>query len=45
MLDRLRRDRVVRDFEMQVYGPDREIRDVPGTFSLTEYEGNEAILG
>jgi PAS domain-containing protein len=34
----------VRDYELQTYGRDREIRDTLATFIRTEYEGQTGIL-
>jgi len=41
----LKKDGTVRDFELQMYGPNREIRDVLVTYLTTEYEGKTGILG
>jgi PAS domain S-box-containing protein len=35
---------IVRDYELQTYGRDREIRDTLATFIRTEYEGQTGIL-
>jgi polar amino acid transport system substrate-binding protein len=40
----LERSGVVRDYELQTYGPNREIRDTLATFISTEYEGQTGIL-
>ncbi|MBW2705446.1 MAG: PAS domain S-box protein [Deltaproteobacteria bacterium] len=40
----LERSGIVRDYELQTYGRDREIRDTLATFISTEYEGQTGIL-
>jgi hypothetical protein len=40
----LERSGVVRDYELQTYGPNREVRDTLATFISTEYEGQTGIL-
>jgi PAS domain S-box-containing protein len=40
----LERSGIVRDYELQTYGPQREIRDILATFIRTEYEGQTGIL-
>jgi len=40
----LERSGIVRDFEVQAYGLNREIRDTLATFISTEYEGQTGIL-
>lgn len=45
LLETLQRDGAVRGAEIQLYGADREIRDVLATFAITQYEGRESILG
>jgi len=40
----LERSGIVRDYELQTYGRDREIRDTLATFIRTEYEGQTGIL-
>ncbi|MCP4885081.1 MAG: PAS domain S-box protein, partial [Planctomycetaceae bacterium] len=35
---------IVRDYELQTYGPNREIRDTLATFLSTEYKGQSGIL-
>jgi PAS domain S-box-containing protein len=40
----LERSGIVRDFEVQAYGRNREIRDTLATFISTEYEGQTGIL-
>ncbi len=44
MLREIARNRILRDFELKVYGADREIRDLLGTFSTMEYEGEEGVI-
>ena len=40
----IERSGIVRDFEVQTYGRNREIRDTLATFISTEYEGQTGIL-
>jgi polar amino acid transport system substrate-binding protein len=40
----LEKSGIVRDYELQTYGPNREIRDTLATFIRTEYEGQTGIL-
>jgi PAS domain S-box-containing protein len=40
----LERSGVVRDYELQTYGPNRKIQDTLATFISTEYEGQTGIL-
>ena len=40
----LERSGIVRDYELQTYGPNRETRDTLATFISTEYEGQTGIL-
>ena len=40
----LEKSGIVRDYELQTYGRDREIRDTLATFIRTEYEGQTGIL-
>jgi PAS domain S-box-containing protein len=40
----LKRSGIVRDYELQTYGRNREIRDTLATFISTEYEGQTGIL-
>jgi len=44
LLETLRRDGAVRRAEIQLYGANREIRDVLATLAVTQYEGRESIL-
>ncbi len=44
ILEELERSGVVRDYELQTYGRDRQIRDTLATFIRTEYEGQTGIL-
>jgi polar amino acid transport system substrate-binding protein len=44
ILSELERSGIVRDYELQTYGRDREIRDTLATFIRTEYEGQSGIL-
>ena len=44
IVDELERSGIVRDYQLQTYGPGREIRDVLGTFIRTEFEGKTGIL-
>jgi polar amino acid transport system substrate-binding protein len=40
----LEKSGIVRDYELQTYGPNREIRDTLANFIRTEYEGQTGIL-
>jgi polar amino acid transport system substrate-binding protein len=40
----LEKSGIVRDYELQTYGRDREIRDTLATFIRTEYEGQTGML-
>jgi PAS domain S-box-containing protein len=40
----LEKSGIVRDYELQTYGPNREVRDTLATFISTEYEGQTGIL-
>jgi PAS domain-containing protein len=40
----LERSGAVRDYELQTYGPNREVRDTLASFISTEYEGQSGIL-
>jgi len=44
IVDQLKRSGIVRDYELQTYGPNREIRETLATFISTEYEGQSGIL-
>jgi len=44
IVQELERSGIVRDYELQTYGRDREIRDTLATFIRTEYEGQTGIL-
>jgi PAS domain-containing protein len=44
IVNELERSGIVRDYELQTYGRDREIRDTLATFIRTEYEGQTGIL-
>jgi PAS domain S-box-containing protein len=44
MLAELERSGIVRDVELQTYGPDGEICDTLATFMRTEYEGHAGVL-
>jgi polar amino acid transport system substrate-binding protein len=44
IMNELERSGSVRDFELQTYGRNREIRDTLATFISTEYEGQNGIL-
>jgi polar amino acid transport system substrate-binding protein len=44
ILNELQRSGIVRDYELQTYGPKREIRDTLATFIRTEYEGQTGTL-
>jgi PAS domain S-box-containing protein len=44
IMEELERSGIVRDYELQTYGRDREIRDTLATFISTEYEGQTGIL-
>jgi two-component system sensor histidine kinase/response regulator len=45
ILDGLFQNGIVEGGRYQMYGPDREIRDILGTFIATEYEGQRGVLG
>ncbi len=36
---------VLRDFEVQMYNPNREVRDILATYMMTEFEGRSGVLG
>jgi PAS domain S-box-containing protein len=40
----LKNSGIVRNYELQTYGPNREVRDTLATFISTEYEGQTGIL-
>jgi polar amino acid transport system substrate-binding protein len=44
ILNELQRSGIVRDYELQTYGRNQEIRDTLATFIRTEYEGQTGIL-
>jgi hypothetical protein len=44
MLAELEISGIVRDYELQTYGPERTIHDILATFIRTEYEGRTGIL-
>ena len=44
IVEELEKSGIVRDYELQTYGPNREIRDTLATFIRTEYEGQTGIL-
>ena len=44
IVEELEKSGILRDYEMQTYGRDREIRDTLATFIRTEYEGQSGIL-
>jgi polar amino acid transport system substrate-binding protein len=44
ILNELQQSGIVHDYELQTYGPNREIRDTLATFISTEYEGQTGIL-
>jgi polar amino acid transport system substrate-binding protein len=44
IVSELKSSGIVRDYELQTYGRDREIRDTLATFISTEYEGQTGIL-
>jgi PAS domain S-box-containing protein len=44
IVSELKSSGIVRDYELQTYGRDREIRDTLATFISTEYEGQNGIL-
>ncbi len=44
IIKELEQSGIVRDYELQTYGRDREIRDTLATFIRTEYEGHTGIL-
>ena len=43
-MEELEKHSIVRDYELQTYGPNREVRDTLATFISTEYEGQAGIL-
>jgi len=44
IVNELKNSGIVRDYELQTYGRNREIRDTLATFISTEYEGQTGIL-
>jgi len=44
ILNELQQSGIVHDYELQTYGPKREVRDTLATFIRTEYEGQTGIL-
>lgn len=44
LLETLHRDGMVQGAEIQLYGANREIRDVLATLAVTQYEGRKSIL-
>jgi PAS domain S-box-containing protein len=42
--DELNEHGIKRDFELQMYGPGREVRDILATYMVTEYEGRSGVL-
>jgi polar amino acid transport system substrate-binding protein len=44
ILNELQQSGIVREYELQTYGANREIRDTLATFISTEYEGQTGIL-
>ncbi|CAB1076771.1 hypothetical protein JY97_02685 [Alkalispirochaeta odontotermitis] len=44
IVEELEKTGIVRDFELQTYGRNREVRDTLATFIRTEYEGQTGIL-
>jgi PAS domain-containing protein len=44
IVNELKSSGIVRDYELQTYGPNREIRDTLATFISTEYEGQTGVL-
>ncbi len=45
ILQRLERDGIARDFELELHGPDGQPRPMLATFLPTEYEGRTGMLG
>jgi two-component system sensor histidine kinase/response regulator len=45
LAERLRRDRLASNVELQLHGAEGDIVDVLATFSITEYEGQPSTLG
>ncbi|CAA7619115.1 putative Histidine kinase [Candidatus Terasakiella magnetica] len=45
LIERMNEQGIVRDYELQMYGPNGEIRDILVTYLKTEYEGKPGILG
>jgi two-component system, sensor histidine kinase and response regulator len=44
ILERVQRDGILRDFEAQMFAPNREVRDILGTYYLTEDEGRKSVV-
>ena len=44
VLETLTQDNIVRDWEIQMRGPNGEARDIMGTFLRTEFDGGQGIL-
>ncbi|HEY4079183.1 MAG TPA: response regulator [Burkholderiaceae bacterium] len=45
LMDRLNADGVVRDYELEMWGPHGERRHLMATFLQTEFEGEQGVLG
>ena len=45
LMDRLNADGVVRDYELEMWGPHGERRHLMATFLRTEFEGEQGVLG
>ena len=41
----MKRQGIVRDYEVQMYGADRQVRDLMVTYLPTEFEGKKGVLG
>lgn len=41
----LKEHEILRDFEVQMYDPNHEVRDILATYMMTEFEGRSGILG
>ena len=39
------KNKIVSDWEFQLYGPDRRVLDILGTFQLAEFDGKPSVLG
>ena len=44
LIERLGRQDIVRDYELQMYGPNKEVRDILATYMKTSHNGKPGIL-